>query len=532
MSLTISLSFPTGKYVAAAWDDRSKPEWPPHPARLCLGLVDTLYKSGNQQSERSALKALCAAGAPDIHLANDVTVSSQDGYYVPQNPRSSDGSLSPGRKARAFPCVLVDADHPAILFHWPDLVLNIPTESALAALLEKLPRYGHSSSLVLARIADTPPNGLDRLLPKSAGDFSTPDHMLRVPYAHLLETTETAFAATERAEELADLVERNSKKPNPGKFLNPSASSRGRHDPSHQWQGYEDARSSTALSGPWNKNIIILPRIEGDRLTLESTLALTGTLHQTILKCWTDLPDADPIPEWISGHLPDGQKSAATHLSLAVLADIRSELLGDSQSAASFADGFIKGLSLALPAKTPEGLTDAEFKNQTRTLIKALFGEKDILKLFPKNGAWEIQFSRDLPLRPINALRPHRWTKPAEIWTTVTPIILDRHPKPHFKRDPEKWAESCAEIIKNSCEKIGLPRPIEVIPDLHSVVLGVPPASGFPPQNLRNGHPSRFHIHASLRFADGTEISGPLLIGAGRFRGYGQLIPLSPTSKK
>lgn len=529
MSLTISLRFPTGKYVAAAWDDRSKPEWPPHPARLCLGLIDALHKSGNHPPERTALETLCAAGAPHIHLATDATATSQDGYYVPQNPRSSDGSLTPGRKPRAFPCVLIDTDCPAIFFHWPDLALDNAT---LATLLEKLPRYGHSSSLVQACIAGDPPPGLDILRPQSNDDPGTPDHMLRVPHARLLESAEAAFAETERAGELAALIRKNSKQPKPGKFINPTASPRGRHDPSHQWQGYEEARPSKALPGPWDKRIIILPRIGGDRLSLDSTLALTGTLHQTILKCWTDLPDAGPIPEWISGHLPDGRKSAATHLCLSALADVRSGLLGDTAPSVSYADGSIKGLSLALPSETPEGLTVAEFRKQSRTLVRALFGEKDVLKLFPKNASWEIHFSRELPLRPINTLRPHRWTKPAGIWTSVTPIILDRHPKPHFKKDPKKWAESCAKIIMDSCEKVGLPRPVEVIPDLHSILSGAPPAPAFPPQNTGRGRPPRFHVHASLRFADGVEITGPLLIGAGRFRGYGQLIPLSPSSKK
>ena len=31
----------TGRYVATAYDDRSRAEWPPHPARLFSALVAT-----------------------------------------------------------------------------------------------------------------------------------------------------------------------------------------------------------------------------------------------------------------------------------------------------------------------------------------------------------------------------------------------------------------------------------------------------------------------------------------------------------
>ena len=58
MALTLSLQFPAGRYVAASWGDKDEVEWPPHPARLCLALIDALHKSGNTLGSRDSLKWL------------------------------------------------------------------------------------------------------------------------------------------------------------------------------------------------------------------------------------------------------------------------------------------------------------------------------------------------------------------------------------------------------------------------------------------------------------------------------------------
>ena len=90
---------------------------------------------------------------------------------------------------------------------------------------------------------------------------------------------------------------------------------------------------------------------------------------------------------------------------------------------------------------------------------------------------------------------------PAKRWATVTPIVLDRYPK----------AEGDAEeTIKVACERIGLPRPIDVMVSPVSLFEGVPPARQFPPLPAKFGKPRGFHAHAVITFQ--SEVRGPLLL--------------------
>ncbi|MEI6607337.1 MAG: type I-U CRISPR-associated protein Csb2, partial [Verrucomicrobiota bacterium] len=143
----------------------------------------------------------------------------------------------------------------------------------------------------------------------------------------------------------------------------------------------------------------------------------------------------------------------------------------------------------------------------------------------PPDKAWTLCLAPDESPDPKLALRPSRWTRPATTWSSVTPIILDRHPKPHFDKDPVAWRQSCIEIIGNACMRLGLPEPLRVEVSPHSPIAGVPPAFAFVAPADRSGRPLRFHVHATLQFA--TPISGPLLLGAGRYRGYGLCLPLA-----
>lgn len=39
MMLAVEIELLTGRYVATQFNDRNKPEWPPHPGRLFCALV-------------------------------------------------------------------------------------------------------------------------------------------------------------------------------------------------------------------------------------------------------------------------------------------------------------------------------------------------------------------------------------------------------------------------------------------------------------------------------------------------------------
>ena len=81
------------------------------------------------------------------------------------------------------------------------------------------------------------------------------------------------------------------------------------------------------------------------------------------------------------------------------------------------------------------------------------------------------------------------------------------------------------ENIKDACERIGLPRPREVLLHPVSLIEGAAHARDFPALKRKADGGARYHSHAVLMFDE--PVRGPVLIGAGRFRGYGVCRPVN-----
>ena len=121
---------------------------------------------------------------------------------------------------------------------------------------------------------------------------------------------------------------------------------------------------------------------------------------------------------------------------------------------------------------------------------------------------------------PVSSLSPEPYLESAQVWATVTPIVLDRH----LKRNDDREVR---EIVAGACENAGLPRPdpdrIQV--GKHSAIEGAPPArsrAGAPPWTrwkTPESLASRSLVHAVIDF--GCSTTGPVLLGAGRFTGLG-----------
>jgi CRISPR-associated protein Csb2 len=142
-------------------------------------------------------------------------------------------------------------------------------------------------------------------------------------------------------------------------------------------------------------------------------------------------------------------------------------------------------------------------------------------------GKWKIVPERRSS--PPWNLRPEAWTAypdGATHWSTVTPVVFDRHPR---TRNRAEYHREVAAMIATGCERIGLPKPREVIVTHVSAHLGIPPAFVFP-RLRRKDDSERCHTHAILVFDE--PVNGPLLIGAGRYRGYGFCRPLDAIAEE
>ena len=268
-----------------------------------------------------------------------------------------------------------------------------------------------------------------------------------------------------------------------------------------QWQGYGETvpvDATELTSSHFDPNLIVL-RLFGKRISLPATLRLTGALRGALLKHCV----IQPPPEWLAGHAPDGHPSRKSHIALMPMPFVGSQ----------HADGSIMGVALALPL----GLDGGEAAD---CLAPFLYDENSLSitrRLFDREWL-ECKVEQETRERPPLALRPERWTRKSRIWASVTPVVLDRH---HDGKD--RW-QRAAEDVKTACERIGLPRPDEVMLHPVSLVEGVSHAREFPRMNRKSDGGARSHSHAVLIFRQ--PVTGPVLVGAGRFRGYGLCLPI------
>jgi CRISPR-associated protein Csb2 len=487
--IAIAVELLTGVYRAASRQSRDAPEWPPHPDRLFMALVAGHHESPSDKAEaaeeRAALQWLEMSAPPSIAASarhdrvaancfvptNDDEVSAklakipalkQDG--VEKQLRVLPGHR--GKKARRFPAVIPVSTR--VHFVWAETP-DDRVRRGLALLCAKLTRLGHSASLVRAWIAEAPPACV--IEPCERGG----DLRLRVP-------TSGRLALLEQHYSLAPSV-----LPAPG----PS-------------RGYRViVRAPQPVRGNLAGHMIVLRRLGGTRVGLESTLSVCDVLRKAILqRC-----PQQPPPEWISGHSVDGSPSRNPHLAVIPLPMVDS----------AHADGHLLGLGVLVPGSvTP--------RERRMTLEAALTANERELGLRLWDGDW-FEWSVE-PLAGAGvpqALAPSTWSGPARgslVWASVTPVVLDRHAKDE---------RGVAATIAESCMRVGLPAPRAVGLSRACVFRGGLPANRFPALRRSDGS-TRRHIHALIEFE--APVVGPVVIGAGRFAGYGLLRPVRSAAQE
>ena len=104
----------------------------------------------------------------------------------------------------------------------------------------------------------------------------------------------------------------------------------------------------------------------------------------------------------------------------------------------------------------------------------------------------------------------------------MTPVALDHHSKAKSKG---AYLSECARSVKEAVERVVIGATVvEVQVGPVSKHLGVPDAGSFPRLKRKDGSERRQH-HATVRFD--RPIIGPLIVGAGRYRGYGLFRPFA-----
>lgn len=520
--LALGIRYLTGYAVATDVSDRGKAEWPPHPARIFMALVAAHFETDEHPDERAALEWLQRQGPPAMRVS-EAELREVVTHYVPVNDRgdpvNDEKVLTPiqsialgrDRQPRTFPRVRPQ-DDTAYVF-WAEAKPDEACRAALARLCDKVIRIGHSSSLTQVWIVEDGPELTPTLEPAEAGE-----HHMRTVADGTLDYLESTYNR-ENIEAHADLEVQIAASTGKSRIALKTALADRFHgeEPTtlrptiNQWQPYrrvtDAAERQAQTSGAFARELMVLSIDEGPVVGLATTWSLLTALRDTILKT------CDPVPEWISGHQPDKSPSQRPHLALLPLAFAGSP----------HADGHLLGIAMAFP----KGI---EARERGRALRRLLYDDRGVprtMKLVRGSiGEWTL--SRETRESPPRTLQPEDWTGPSDTWATVTPIVLDRHPKADRATDRDRWSLEVAAIVAESCHRQDLPEPIGIDIDKTSWHLGVPRATpgkgeGFPLMPVKPGQSGRQQVHAWLRFD--REIEGPLLLGAGRYRGYGLCKP-------
>lgn len=505
----IGIEYLMGWSMAAAdGAKKEKAEWPPHPERAFSAFANEFFETGQDESERAILQWLETLPPPSIsaslaefrHAHREMLPVVN---YVPVNDTRLGREQLPqfrSRQPRRFP-VAIPHD-PVVYFSWDE---DIPAayRKPLESLCRKVASIGHPASLVQVWVTEKPPpatlipvrgSAKQRLRVIGPGRLSYLENRCSRQAAILWADLHARLLKTKSREEKRKLKSQLS-----ASFPN------GRpeicHPESSLWQGYSEPSPEPLKTLPhslFDHRLIILS-LTGKKLSLPSTLQLTAALRGALLKACPQ-----PIPEWVSGHSQDGSRSESAHIAILPLPFVGYE----------HADGRVMGLALAIPKHL-------EASECSPILERWLWDEHGVprrIRLF--DGQWfECTAELDFRESPPRNLQSTTWIGPAREWASVSPIVLDRH----FD-GRRKW-EKATETVKDSCERIGLPRPLEVRLHPVSMLEGVPKSNQFPSLSRKHDGGRMLHMHAIIVFEQ--KVQGPVVLGAGRFRGYGLCRPLT-----
>ena len=246
-----------------------------------------------------------------------------------------------------------------------------------------------------------------------------------------------------------------------------AAFANGKRSPVAPQVWYADRLAKPRIDSPWEGLVTL--RLNRPIAVEHVTLA-TDALRRAVLSRM-----GDSAPLLAHGH------AASIHIAWLGL---------PNQS--DYADGTLLGLAMALP-RDCDPLERAHCVAALLSVDHILLGGQ--------------RFALGRPTAALS-LRSDTWSRPARRWASCTPVVLDRFPK---------GAVTPEQVVADSCERAGLPRPIRVQLSQDSA-LPMPPARAF---RLRK--PGALFAHAVLEFEQA--VPGPLLVGKERYFGLGLFLP-------
>jgi CRISPR-associated protein Csb2 len=553
--LVIEVEFLTGRYAASAHNDRGRAEWPPHPARFFSALVAALHDHDEViEAERDALVWLERQEPPSLWAdpESKVGIRQVHDVYVPVNdvtlgdgaalsreqwadafsnqrrkakarlteaeakfqtesskdPRSdgcakakkelekarravanegfSDTDLATAlalmpkrrtRQVRTFPVAVPET--PTFGFIWPTVDAS-HHRAALDHLCARVTRMGHSSSLVRCSVVDR--HVTPTMVPHDGGDV-----VLRVVGPGQLERLDRAFVQHQGVE---------------SRVL-PARPQRYRSAPSPT--NVPDPTPQSVFSTDW----VIFERVGGSRPVASRSTDVARALRRALI----EIHGSSDLPATLSGHVESGP-AEQPHVAFVPLPFVGNE----------YADGALMGCALVLPR---------ELAKNDRDILLRLVAKWEAQRsdrrgnLTLAGGTLQPFVVRRVDVSAKAALDPTRWCRASTRFLTATPIALDRNPgnlRSNWGGTSRRAAVEAERSISDACFRVVGARPLSVEVSLAPLLPGAQHVRDFLPWPGRPGRTPRVRVHADVRFA--APVTGPLLLGAGRYFGLGLCLPV------
>jgi CRISPR-associated protein Csb2 len=534
--LTLGIRYLTGCVVASDVADRDSVEWPPHPGRVFMALAAAHFQTGEDAAERTALEWLEALSPPEMFVPEH-SARTPVKHFVPVNDdnegfkKKPDGSVTMrtefangigirrNRQDRTFACAWLVDD--TVYLHWPS-AHAADYLAALENLAGKVTRIGHSISLVQCWFSSAAPVAPTNWLPDSVA----PEIRLRTSSTGVLGELGRRFNAiaieryfTLKSEALDSSDKKRQKAAEEALNAEFQDTEPVRLRPAlslaHGYSRRPDETANEAAGTVFDPRLMVfaLERIDGPLRFLDSvaTLQVTTRLREALL-AHLGKDGGGLVPEELAGHGSSGP-AQLPHLAYLPLPFVDHE----------HAHGGLLGLAIAVPRTLP-----VEMRQRLLHAVAALRADRADGLLLGALGRWRL-------VAPDGAspagVREQTWTASpggSLRWATVTPYVYDRHPK---AKEKAAYLDEVAAAVRLSWTRVQCASPLQPPPELVEVYvtpvakhLGVPAAHEFPRMKRKDGSQCR-HAHLVLTFD--RPVVGPVLLGTGRYFGYGFCRPVA-----
>jgi CRISPR-associated protein Csb2 len=555
----VAVELLSGRYVASAYNDRERVEWPPHPARLFSALV-AAWADGEPHDpsgirEADALRWLEQQPAPEIFASPLGAAGSRDvvPVFVPVNDVSL--VMSPNREKLdeaegAFEAAIAPKEKARAEKAVRKLEQKLAAETIKAVGVPA--KFGKTDAASAEKLISDRRSRQPRSFPSAAPECPTfafvwpeaepPSHILNelarmlsrlVRLGHSSSFVRASILDERALYQLVPRVVRYAPDDEGGQLsirwvgvgqLDKLVRAFDLHRETEprvlparfvRYREGDRTKDEKVPGSIFADDFVVLSRTGGPRLPITSVVGIGRQLRRALMS-FAD----EPIHEMLSGHKAAGEPSDTPHLAIVPFPVV----LGPH------ADGAVVGVGLVLPRDTEDRARLAvlralgRFEQHARRdpgedapIISLHLGEAGELEL--QRVAW----GEDRR----STLKPGTWCGPSKRWASATPVALDRNPGDLHQADPEKRRAAFVDataIVIEAVQRIGLPAPLEVDVLRSCVLPGTAKPRSYPRFPIDQRRPQRVLVHVRLVF--GETIRGPVLIGAGRYHGLGLCLPV------